>query len=79
MDLTLHMVGANQWGWGKGWSWSFEFTDHFIPQSRLRYVMLFVFPGLMSDTGDSGRSQSITTTARSGHVPRTNGNYFDRN
>jgi hypothetical protein len=33
--------------------------------------------GLTSDADDNGMPQSITTTARSGHITRTNGNYFD--
>jgi len=37
----------------------------------------YLAQGVISDTEDSGMSQSITTTARSGHVTRTNGNYFD--
>jgi hypothetical protein len=37
----------------------------------------YVVQGFVSDTDNTGRQQSITTTARSGHITRTNGNYFE--
>ena len=43
------------------------------------HVLFFftIILGVMSDTEDNGMPQSITTTARSGQVTRTNANFFE--